>query len=299
MVRVLYQGRLGNNMFQYAFGRLLAERLGYALSGEVRENYSTFPLPFPNTWGPVKGLSFMEPVERINWQRVDLDSVAANSAERLIELDGYFQWADYYAPHCASIRQWFMPTEETVAYMDAKYRGVGPDDLLLYVRLGDYGANSLSPQFYLDIIERIGPSRVFIATDSLESGYFQAFRPFSPTFIGGISLEDLLVARYFKRVVLSCSAFSWWASFLADCEEIHFPIGERWFWSEYFNRSTPTHAIDLRLDDKRYSYYYNCPLSGNGRISSGLISLPDAVANGLVSPETAAFHRNSTALCYA
>ena len=31
MIKVQYGGRLGNNMFQYCFGRILAEKLGYEL----------------------------------------------------------------------------------------------------------------------------------------------------------------------------------------------------------------------------------------------------------------------------
>ena len=32
MIDVKYNGGLGNNLFQYCFGRILAERLGYALA---------------------------------------------------------------------------------------------------------------------------------------------------------------------------------------------------------------------------------------------------------------------------
>ena len=31
MIQVNFLGRLGNNLFQYAFGRILAESMGYAL----------------------------------------------------------------------------------------------------------------------------------------------------------------------------------------------------------------------------------------------------------------------------
>jgi hypothetical protein len=93
MVRVLFHGRFGNNLFQYAFGRLLAERLGYALSGEIRDPAATWPLPFPKTHDSVNGHCFLDPIEKVVSQRVDIDLIVARRFGRLIELEGYFQFA--------------------------------------------------------------------------------------------------------------------------------------------------------------------------------------------------------------
>ncbi len=37
MIEVRYKGRLGNNLFQYCFGRILAESLGFTLKAEYIE----------------------------------------------------------------------------------------------------------------------------------------------------------------------------------------------------------------------------------------------------------------------
>jgi hypothetical protein len=48
MIEVRYKGRLGNNMFQYCLGRILAEGLGFALKAD--------PIPaFPSTAQYVDG----------------------------------------------------------------------------------------------------------------------------------------------------------------------------------------------------------------------------------------------------
>ena len=48
MIEVRYQGRLGNHLFQYCFGRILAEKMGYKLKAD--------PIPgFPATSVPVEG----------------------------------------------------------------------------------------------------------------------------------------------------------------------------------------------------------------------------------------------------
>ena len=39
MVTVNFKGRLGNNMFQYCLGRILAEALGYKLNSPVIEGF--------------------------------------------------------------------------------------------------------------------------------------------------------------------------------------------------------------------------------------------------------------------
>jgi hypothetical protein len=297
MIRVIYHARLGNNMFQYALGRLLAERMGYALSEEIRPG-ANYPFPFPNTWQQVNGVSVSDPIQHINQQRLDINALLADSSRRLIQLDGFFQIADYYLPHIKEIREWFKPSHDMLARLETRFREVNCDDLLIYIRLGDYGWQSLTPQFYLTVIRQTSPRNIYITTDDPNNSYFEAFNEYSPYFLSGTAIEDLLAARFFKRIVLSCSTFAWWAALLADPDEVHFPICEKGFWSEEYNRNVPTNEIDLRIDDPRYRYYYNCPQIGDNRISKGLISLSNASVADMVRIETLKFHHKSTALWF-
>ena len=54
MISVNYAGRLGNNIFQYCFGRILAEELGYMMN----KNLSEFEYA-----KEVNGSNFSSPIE--------------------------------------------------------------------------------------------------------------------------------------------------------------------------------------------------------------------------------------------
>ena len=128
-VTVLFLGRLGNNLFQYALGRIIAEQLGLELvcrrlvapgssgnpggldingPGDLTGNSAAFanaPLHLP-------GLSIAEPREDHvlraghpwNGQDIDLAAILADPSPRHIRLAGYFQRFDYYAPYADQIR---------------------------------------------------------------------------------------------------------------------------------------------------------------------------------------------------
>jgi hypothetical protein len=55
MIEVRYKARLGNRMFQYCLGRILAEQLDFRLVAEPLSG-------FPNTRQKIEGLLVREPV---------------------------------------------------------------------------------------------------------------------------------------------------------------------------------------------------------------------------------------------
>ena len=83
MIKVDYLGRLGNNLFQYALGRYLAEEMGYELDAEV--------LPFPETHRKIQGNSYQSPEQKIGFFHIGIPAVINNKKERLILLHGFFQ----------------------------------------------------------------------------------------------------------------------------------------------------------------------------------------------------------------
>jgi len=53
MIKVNYDGNLGNNLFQYCFGRILAEELGYQLVA------NSIP-GFPRTFDEISGFNYQD-----------------------------------------------------------------------------------------------------------------------------------------------------------------------------------------------------------------------------------------------
>src|SRR5207249_9176759 len=100
MIEVQYVGQLGNNLFQYALGRILAEKLGMELRcapapghetghslDKVWRNFADCPQHIP-------GLSYCGPdVEEVLllWHRIDVAALLARREPRHIVLRGWFQ----------------------------------------------------------------------------------------------------------------------------------------------------------------------------------------------------------------
>jgi hypothetical protein len=297
MIQVKYNGRLGNNMFQYALGRYLAENMGYTLSAD--------PLPFARTNEIVSGQSYEEPLEILEKQTCDVPAILANPSKRKVVLDGYFQHSQYYLHFMSKIRGWFTNPLET----PKELANVNDSDLLIMVRLGDY-FNPLQPnslfaslthQFYEMSIEMASPRRIYIVTDEPDHPYLTEFKRFSPVILiwkhGDKPILDLFSAQHFKKVAMSCSTFAWWAVMLSDATEIYFPIDEDGIWSVQRNdlasqKKQVQTAIDLRIDDPRFTYFYNCPTVKTNRVSPGVAAL--SARQSVLS----SFHLRSNAFWY-
>jgi len=106
MVEVKYSSQMGNHLFQYCFGRIIAERLGYKLKAG--------PIPgFSNTAKKVNGHDYFSyPADlllghiekKIKRQEIDLKALLADKRKRKIVINGFFQRYEYYKPYKSQIR---------------------------------------------------------------------------------------------------------------------------------------------------------------------------------------------------
>jgi hypothetical protein len=278
MVKVIYRGRLGNHMFQYALGRYLAEKMSYKLVAE--------PLPFLKTHEKVVGHSYSHPLEILEGQFCDIPKILANPQSRSIILNGYFQKSQYYIPILDRIKAWYAIDFKTPRELS----DVQDSDLLLYIRLGDYFSPmkiSLTKIFYETAIEMAAPRKLFIATDGPTHPFINEFKKYKATVLTwkpeGKIMMDFLTARLFNKIAISCSTFSWWAAILSNASEIYFPIDdENGMWRN-------CKSIDLRIDDKRFVYFYNCPTIKSIRNPSQIVAL------NIAAPHLVNHHKHSKA----
>jgi hypothetical protein len=237
MVTVRYFGRLGNNFFQYAMGRIIAERLGFKLNAEG--------LPgFPNTFKAVNGRSYYAPVQHLTESVFNFDKVVTCQVPRHIILEGHFQRYAYYKPHKDAIRRWFMVTQEPKIMP-------GEDDLVVHMRLTDQVTKScdLPFSYYKSMVQRLSFNRLIICTDDPNSVYVKCLSGYNPILPGLSTFDEFNILCHAKRLVMSEATFSWWAAFLGRAREIYFPIqkGTRraaagWVWQN--------NDIALRIDDE-------------------------------------------------
>lgn len=233
MIQVIYKGRLGNQLFQYCFGRILAEELGYKLESCPLEG-------FPGTAEQITGLEFSDgsPMLFSGIDRPDLNELLRNPPGRRIIVNAYCQIYGYYNCYLDRICHWLRLAE----YDRADFLS-DAETLVIHVRLGDYlgGRWTLTPESYLQCIESIPHRSLVIVTDSPRSNFLSHFLPFQPEIVSGEPLDAFKWMLNASKLVLSQSTFGWWAAILSNAE-VWMPETPASIWSR---RS----GINLRVHD--------------------------------------------------
>jgi hypothetical protein len=265
-VEVQFIGRLGNNLFQYALGRIIAEELGYELvcrpaavagATEVRPDsgdaatlldlageFLDVPLRIP-------GKHIRSPHERYvlgerAWSGygVPLQRILQDRRDRRIVLRGYFQRMEYFAPYRDVVRSWLRPRRS------ASPPDPDPRHIVVNVRRGyDYQSLgwSLSADYYERVLSQEEPGTVHVCGVGIDNSIRRSLQPYQPVYFSGTPVEEFRFIASFKRIVLSNSTFCWWAAWLSHAEEIHFPRC-RGFWGDEFPE------VDLEVREDRYRY---------------------------------------------
>jgi hypothetical protein len=255
-VCVRYRGRLGNRLFEYAFGRALAESLGAELVAPTIAG-------FPNAKSKRFALSAMRRSSALlegHW--VEPEKLAALKSTRKIVLDGYFQRYEYVRALRPQIREWFRRGSTTP---------LSDDSLTIHVRSGDIWEmkGSLSrpvpPPHASYPALPVSYYRKIIESRPWKAAYLLCEKPDDPvarclldrgdvTFVGRDPLSDFDFLRSSRNIILSVSTFAWWAAWLSDASQIYFPLAGI-FDPLQMERRKPQERIDLvPSSDERYHF---------------------------------------------
>lgn len=285
MISVKYDGGLGNWLFQYCFGRILAVRLGYRLDAPGI-------LGIPGTFDVVEGEdnSHREP-RVLRGQKPDLSFLEGSARKHHLLLTGYFQRYEYYLPHRSQIRQW-------LAIPDHIPADISPSDVVLSIRRGrDYVPRYGLPfTYYEGALESLQYDRVFICTNEpddpfvrhlakkysavIRGGSFQGGK-ILPDYVAG-ALDNLLFIKKFNKIVLSNSSFPWWAAFLSDATEIIGPRPSSGMWAP---NDPVSRNMNLEVPEPRYHFMDCEPYRSTflqERLQNGLDSLRSHAKRGAV-----------------
>jgi hypothetical protein len=271
-VIVVFRGRLGNNLFQYAVGRLIAEHHGFALTYEnLPESLPPSMMGVPTDCGPsatlealhhhfrdaplqIAGTRVETPVEAFEFNRggpwhghtIDLPAILADRTPRQIRLNGFFQRAEYLMPHLDRLRQWFQLTPAALPYVP------GPRDVVVNIRRGtDFGVQdwTLGMAYYERVLAGLADlGRVYVCGTCVDDDVRAALAPYRPIYYDATPIEHFAFMQRFARIVLSNSTFAWWAALLSEAREIYAPRSAD---GKAFG-FTGWQDVDLHMRDGRY-----------------------------------------------
>lgn len=266
-VTVRLLGGLGNQMFQYAAGRALAERHGAKLRLDPSyigfEAHRSFALDTLRIDAAVSRRRRV-PMWVFDHERLDHAIVRLRFGARVIPelthaydetfehapanayLLGYRQAERYFMPIAGLLREHFRPREMSLAALAAAERiAAAPGSVAVHVRRGDYVENLstnhlfgvLGPSYYeraASIIEgRTGESErtYFVFSDDVEWCRANLRLPAEPQFVSGETAahEDLELMRMCRHNIIANSSFSWWGAWLGETAESIVVAPETWF----------------------------------------------------------------------
>jgi len=239
VIKINYLGGLGNNLFQYCFGRILAEEMGYTLLAS--------PIfPFEGTCQSVVGETTVGDLKILDGHIIDLPSILeCRHSDSQILINGFFQRYEYYKPYKQKIREEWLTTT-------GKLKKRSKTDAVVHIRRGDYiqCGYTLTANSYHKMLNHIEFSNLYIVTDDINDQFLRNFDRYKPEIVSSDQINDFQFLMSFDNIVISQSTFSWWAAFLSDASNIVVPQTLNGIWG-----SETRPDINLKvLDDSRYKH---------------------------------------------
>lgn len=237
MVAIRLMGGLGNQMFQYSFGKAMEARGAevYFDRSHVDGNNRPYALHHFRTQVPFAGTiphpMVFEPTQRYSPHMLDF---------RQGTLIGYWQCEKYFSEIEQKLRDHFMPrnfgslTSQKVAH---EIIGSKERNAFIHVRRGDYvGLTHFhgmpGMDYYNEAISRLNSQtpnlKFFVFSDDPAwcRVHFPDFRLVDDT----SPCEDLALMAGCRHAIIANSSFSWWGAWLGGNREDRVVIApKRWF----------------------------------------------------------------------
>lgn len=215
--KVILKGRLGNQMFQYAFARALSEYHNAEL--HIKEPPRNYML------GKIFGIqSTMH--ESIEWNKsfVEHGGYDPNNLKKYFtsiiddnySISGYWQNEGYFKKYEALFRKIYYV--EPIKLDD--------NDLIMHVRRGDYVTNE--KYFCCDLnwhkraISQFNFTKLYILSDDPEWCEKNFYR-YDPIILRTNELNSLRYMAGAKNIIIPNSTFSWWGAWLSNTENVICP----------------------------------------------------------------------------
>jgi hypothetical protein len=230
MIAVEVRGRLGNQMFQFAFGLAASRRLGtdFVIADDLLRRW--FELS-PHG-GVAKRATRMiryrlncrfapyAPVTIPNESDEDPETVMQNLVDHS-DYNGFYQSERFFVSAADEVRRSFRPHARYERRFRSQYGALLEEPYVCcHVRRGDYisfrGGVELPTSYYSDALTLVRPSpemRVVYVGDDLSVARRRLAGP-NVLFERNDEIIDLLLLTHASAVVTSNSSFGWWGAWL-------------------------------------------------------------------------------------
>lgn len=222
MIRVELIGGLGNQLFQYSLGRILADEMNCNL---YVSNVNAITQHFSNATNITDRRDLSGDFLHVGYQsdskyvqHVNLEEVTKHQGP--VSLCGFFQKHWLYFPYREKLKSIFSISNSTV-FVPSN------NDLVVHVRLGDYVTlnHYLQYETYRSIISNANYEKCYIITDQPNNIIIkQLLELQNINLFHGSVMEDFTFIYNAKQTIISQSTFSWWATFLGKAEVINVPL---------------------------------------------------------------------------
>lgn len=209
MITVKYQGGLGNQLWQYSVGRILAQRFGYRLSSPGITGMIDCPPRLPG--------------KKILFPKIEIYGhfIPDHIENKRIIMNGYFERYEYVQPHMVQIKNWFTPV--------VRSRIPDTNSLTISIRRGsnNWPVETLCPnmEYYIEKIGQLNFEKNYICTDAPEEKFIVdlASQVKNCEIIKAGALEQFSFLQQSEHIFMAPSTFSWWAAMTGNAKTIFWP----------------------------------------------------------------------------
>lgn len=225
MVGTTFRGRLGNNMYQYAYIRSVAERNGYDFC--ICNPTKQFDDIFPQLKIYEKSCKILNNKKTLNTGAFSNDFYNISDG---VLTDGFFQHHKYFED--MPVKSWFKITlndHETKLYNEIIDKYDPFEYVYIYFRGTDFNnikQYHISPDWYKKAQE-IGKKYIVITDDIETSKKFIIADDYIST---NYKTDFKLLTSSNKLIIPVMSSFGWWGAWLSCAEIIIAPISDDECW---------------------------------------------------------------------
>ena len=237
MVIVALNGRLGNQLFQYAFALSLSFKFKtfYLIDdSKYKDNVikyfeplTPFDYKLPKKF--IRKLATIKNFSKLCQTGFEQNEFDFQKLKDNCRYEGFFQSSTFFSPYSTKIRNKLKIRKNFLADFDDKYGSLFQLNkvLVIHYRLGDYltwdvdllgGSNMVLPEEYyiqaLSQIPNLESYKVVVVTDDKENITNKLSFLKEKIIVSDSEISDFQMLMHADKLIISNSTFAWWGAYL-------------------------------------------------------------------------------------